>query len=413
MRTHLKVATGLFVVALAFALVSPLDATMLDETKLLIPDSTGGDHFGESVGISGGVAVVGAPDHDTPASGCGSAYVFGLAGGAPDHKLTAPGAAGGDEFGMSVGVSGDVAVIGAPGADLAYLYNVTSGAYLRALAGTDTASSDAFGCSVAIDGNRAIVGAYKDDDGFSGAGSAYLFDVTTGNQLHKLTALDPGFNDYFGRSVAISGGVAIVGAAENDDAGTSSGSAYLFDVASGAQLKKLLALDAGGSDKFGCAVAISGGVAIVGAYQDDDPPMDSGSAYLFDVATGNQLDKLTADDAASTDFFGYAVAISGNLAVVGAYQDDDAGTTSGSAYLFEVSTGDQIDKMVASDGAGGDRLGFSVAVSGGRGITGAKFDDDPQSGAGTAYIFSTPEPAALTLLVLGGLGVLVRRKRKD
>ena len=65
-----------------------------------------------------------------------------------------------------------------------------------------------------------------------------------------------------------------------------------------------------------------------------------------------ELHKLTASDAAANDWFGYSVAVSGTAAIVGARDDDDAGSSSGSAYLFDVATGSQIAKLTASDAAG-------------------------------------------------------------
>ena len=44
--------------------------------------------------------------------------------------------------------------------------------------------------------------------------------------------------------------------------------------------------------------------------------------------------KLTASDAAAEDLFGSSVGISGNTALVGATGNDDAGSKSGSAYIF-------------------------------------------------------------------------------
>ena len=99
----------------------------------------------------------------------------------------------------------------------------------------------------------------------------------------------------------------------------------------GNQLFKLTATDAAANDRFGNSIAISGNTVIVGAYQDDDGGSQSGSAYVFDVTTGNQLFKLTATDATVSDLFGFSVAISGNTAIVGAYRDDDGATDSGSA----------------------------------------------------------------------------------
>jgi WD40 repeat protein len=187
---------------------------------------------------------------------------------------------------------------------------------------------------VAISGNTAIVGAHGNDDGGSGSGSAYLFDVATGVQLTKLNANDAAADDLFGYSVGISGNTAIVGAYGNDDSGSFSGSAYLFDVTTGLELSKLTASDAAARDGFSFSVGISGNTAIVGAFGDRVAGLDTGSAYLFDVAAGTQISKLTASDAAEDDLFGWSVAISSNRAIVGAWGNDDAGSSSGSAYLY-------------------------------------------------------------------------------
>ena len=112
----------------------------------------------------------------------------------------------------------------------------------------------------------------------------------------------------------------------------------------GDQLAKLLPDDGAAIDLFGNSVAISGAIAIVGSYRDDDNGTDSGSAYLFDIsdpANPTQLFKLLADDGAAEDFFGVSVAIRGapgkEVAIVGATRDDDNGTDSGSAYLFDAT----------------------------------------------------------------------------
>lgn len=71
---------------------------------------------------------------------------------------------------------------------------------------------------------------------------------------------------------------------------------------------------------------------------DDDNGTDSGSAYLFDTVSGNLLQKLTAPDGASGDFFGHSVALDGDSALIGTPLDDDNGIDSGSAYLFKKTT---------------------------------------------------------------------------
>ncbi len=231
----------------------------------------------------------------------------------------------------------------------------------------DGDAGDNFGNSVDISGGTAIVGARGDGDQ---RGAAYLFD-TFGAELFKLTASDAAVGDLFSTSVGISGNVAIVGAPSSDDAGFSSGSAYLFDVTTGNQLFKLTAADdAASQDHFGISVGISGDVAIVGAQGGGGNPGNyAGSAYLFDVTTGNQLFKLTASDAASLDYFGYSVGISGDWAIVGAYGHDNQ---AGSAYLFDVKTGNQTAKLTPSNAAESDQFGLSVGISGDRVVVGRK-----------------------------------------
>ena len=208
----------------------------------------------------------------------------------------------------------------------------------------DGAANDRFGVSVAINGTTAIVGAYWDShDNGSNSGSAYLFDTATGRQFTKLVPDDGAAGDNFGSSVAISGATAIVGAGGDDDNGMGSGSAYLFDISDPAnptQLFKLLPNDGAAEDLFG-SVAISGATAIVGASGDDDSGSRSGSAYLFDTTTGQQIAKLLPNDGEAFDYFGVSVAISPDgigTAIVGVSGDDDNGSRSGSAYLFDASS---------------------------------------------------------------------------
>jgi len=361
-------------------------------TKILASDAAANDYFGSSVAISGNYAIVGAYTNDDVPSNSGSAYIFNVSTGTELHKLVASDAAANDLFGISVAISGNYAIVGARFNDdgsadsgSAYIFNVSTGTELHKLVAGDAAANDQFGTSVAISGNYAIVGArYKGNY----SGSAYIFNVSTGTQLHKLVASDAAGSDYFGSSVAISGNYAIVGAYTNDYSGTDSGSAYIFNVSTGTELHKLVASDAAANDLFGISVAISGNYAIVGAYTNDDGGTGSGSAYIFNVSTGTELHKLVASDAAANDYFGYSVAISGNYAIVGAYGDDDVPSDSGSAYIFNVSTGTQVQKLLASDAAASDLFGISVAISGNYAIVGAQSDDDGGTDSGSAYIFA-------------------------
>jgi hypothetical protein len=292
-----------------------------------------------------------------------------------------------DQFGVSVAVDGSTAIVGAfhngdagMASGSAYLFDATSGDMTRKLGAEDAAAGDEFGFSVAINNNIALVGAAGNDDNGNSSGSAYLFDATTGAQLTKLTAFDAAPNDRFGWSVAIHDNRALVGAYADD----SVGSAYLYDVTTHQHIAKLRATDAALSDVFGYSVAISGSRALVGALGDDDGGSFSGSAYLFDSTTGQQLAKLTASDAAAGDRFGRSVSISGNYALIGAHENDDKGA----AYLFNAVTGQEIAKLTASDGAVGDQFGWSVAIQGNLAIVGAYSDDDAGANSGSAYLFN-------------------------
>ena len=154
-------------------------------------------------------------------------------------------------------------------------------------------ANDYFGYFVSVDGNRIIVSApYEDDAGGTNSGKAYIFDATTGSLLHTLhnpNAYSTSASDYFGYSVAISGNLAVVGAyAEDESGGTESGKAYIFDATTGSLLHTLHnpnAYDTSAGDQFGISVAISGNYAVVGAYgKGDSGGIDSGKAYVYQIS---------------------------------------------------------------------------------------------------------------------------------
>ena len=193
-----------------------------------------------------------------------------------------------------------------------------------------------------------------------------------------------------------------MGAHRDDDNGSSSGSAYLFRRDAGGvdnwgEVTKLLASDGAAFDLFGQSVAVSGDTVVVAARSHADNGTNSGSAYLFrrdegGVDNWGQVTKLLASDGATGDVFGTSVAVSGATVLVGARLDDDNGSRSGSAYVFRRDEGGadnwgQVTKLLASDGAGEDRFGFSVAVWGATAVVGARFDDDNGSNSGSAYVF--------------------------
>ncbi|TLM72285.1 MAG: tandem-95 repeat protein, partial [Actinobacteria bacterium] len=426
--------------------------TWSQQQKLTAADGATGDWFGSSVAVSGDTAVIGAWRDDDKGTDSGSAYVFTRSGTtwSQQAKLTASDGAAGDVFGCSVAVSGDTAVVGAyrdddngtdsgsayfrylpdystaedttltvaaPGllatdwdadgdaltasvfsqpangsatvnADGSFTYTPkrdwsgtdtfkyratdTSGnasaaatvtvtvtpvndapvavddpgplaAAQKALA-SDGAADDVFGAAASIDGDTAVIGAYNDDDFGSNSGSAYVFVKIGGvwSQQVKLTAADGTTTDYFGASVAVDGDTAVIGASGDDDKGSNSGSVYVF-TRSGttwSQQAKIIAADGAASDGFGASLSLSGDTVVIGASGDDDKGADSGSAYVFTRVgtTWSQQQKLTASDGGAGDAFGSGaptgVTVSGDTAVIGAWRDDDRATDAGAAYVF-------------------------------------------------------------------------------
>eukprot|EP01043_Picozoa_sp_COSAG02_P039102 COSAG02_NODE_3063_length_7441_cov_56.123944_2_plen_532_part_00 len=317
-------------------------------------------------------------------------------------KLVARDAAHGKHLGTAVAVSGDVAVVGAPGdndggegSGSAYVFAKQHGSWtqISKLVAADAAARDRFGTSVAVSGDTVVVGAYYGSD----SGAAYVFaEQPDGSwlQVAKLVAEDAARLDRFGWSVAVSGETVVVGASGDDDGGSNSGSAYVFAEqpdGSWTQVAKLVARDAAAGDNFGVAVAVSGDVAVVGAAGDDDGGEGSGSAYVFAKQHGSwtQISKLTGPAAAARDRFGKSVAVSGYTVVVGASGEDDHGSDSGAAYVFaEQPDGSwlQVAKLVAEAAEAGDRFGAVVAVSGNTVVVGVS-DDNGHVGR-AAYVFA-------------------------
>ncbi len=373
-----------------------------EQRQKLTTEDSASEYFGFSVALSGDTALIGAFYSDVLTWTSGLAHVFEKVNGVWTQvaELRASNGTTDDCFGESISLSGDTALVTAPGSwyresgpGAAYVFERVSGVWTQVakLTASDGTEHDHFGDSVALSGATALVGRLSDGN----RGSAYVFEKVSGvwTQVAKLTASDGATDDYFGDAVALLGATALVGAPYDDDRGEGSGSVYVFEKVNGVwtQTAKLTASDGAGGDAFGCSVVLSGDTALVGADGADDRGEYSGAAYVFQNINGvwTQTAKLTADDGTGDEGFGGSVAISGDTALVGAYHDDDRGSYSGSAYVFQKIKGvwTQAAKLTADDGAAFDYFGYSVAISGDASIIGAFGDDDRGSFSGSAYAF--------------------------
>ena len=410
--------------ALFLALLCAGDAAAqkYESVALTSPELQADEFFGHGVAIDGNLLVVGASRTDDMGYWAGSVYVFrrdpSTRAWSSEAKLLASDGFTYDRFGMFVSVDGDLVGAGARTANhygqdsgAAYLFrrDPLSGEWWQEakLLPSDGAPHDHFGVCVNVDGDTALVGAYQNDHFGPDSGAAYVFrrDPLTGDwyEAQKIVPADGEAGDKFGHYFTIDGDVAVIGSLRDDDNGPESGSAYVYreDPVSGLWIQeaKLLASDGDNNDQFGISAAVHGDVIIVGAFQDDPHGNTSGSAYIFrrDAGTGywDEEAKLVPADGAEGDYFGSYVAVENGVAVVGAWEDDTtAGSDTGSAYVFAYDPVQQQwrehAKLLASDAGSGDIFGRFLTIGGGTVVVGARGNDRAIEDGGTVFLYPAP-----------------------
>ena len=301
---------------------------------------------------------------------------------------------------------------------------------------------EGFGHSVDVDGNLALIGSFADWDNPSLGGSAFLFDLSSGTILQKFVPPHT-FSEIAGFPVALDGNYAIVTKTlDLNYSRRSNGSVYLFDTTNGDLLHRFVTPDiiANGdffaSSRRSQSVALSGNHVLIGSYGDDERGDNSGSAYLFDTETGGLLHEFLAPDGAASDQFGYSVALHNDYAVITSRSDrNDSGKETGSVYLFDVTSGDFIQKFVLSEehkDRSHAQFGKSLALYGNHILISDVADNTYSSGgrtdnrgvnSGAAYVYTIdggqenpekiPEPSAVAgLILMGGLASLKRLSKQ-
>ena len=374
-----------------------------EAAKLAASDVENYNRFGESVSISGDTALVGAPRQSASALDSGAAYVYVESAGSwtEEGKLFPADVASEDWFGFAVSIDGDTAVIGAPYDDDAGSRSGSAYVFVRSgttwteevkLTASDAAATFEFGQSVIIRGDTALVGAPDYDQGYDRVGAVYVF-VRSGSgwvEEAKLTATIPRYWAFFGYAIAFDGDTAVIGAPGEAHVGDFAGAAYVFTRSGSTwtQQARIIATPPAADASFGVSVSVSGDTALVGNADYND----EGSAYVF-VRTGSswhQEARLVGSDSIASDWFGGAVAVLGDRALVGAVADDDLGWYSGAAYVFEREGPSWTEqaKLLPVDWVTGDaRFGESVALSDSRALIGANANVWGTSERGSAHVF--------------------------
>jgi hypothetical protein len=313
--------------------------TWTQQTELTASDEEAGDNFGSAVAFDGTTAIIGASNKSvTSVPTQGVAYVFTYASGSwTERKELSPSyQVASEHFGSSVALSGGTALIGSPnqevggnsGVGAVYVFTGSGADWTQqggALTASDLEASNQFGGSVALDGDTALVGAAYHTVDTVQEGVAYVFTRTGSNwtQQQELLAADGTGNDNFGSSVALQGDTMLIGARNKTVGATSGqGATYVFTRAGGiwTQQTELTASDGAAGDYFGSSVALKGSTALVGApYVQVGTNAVQGAAYMFTGggASWAQQARLTASVGAAWDFLGSSVALDRSTAIVG------------------------------------------------------------------------------------------------
>jgi hypothetical protein len=344
---------GLYEADSGAAYIYHFDGINWQQTAKLTTSNGDSVSFGKSVSLYGDRALVGASANHDVGVIRDAAYVYDFDGQNWNQtaKLSAFDAFH-SGFADTISLFEDRAVIGCYGDDdsgydagavFVYDFNGVSWQETAKLKASDGNSNDRFGISVSLFGDRILVGASKDDVFGLDSGSAYVFDYdgSQWNESQKISPTVGGAGDEFGNMVKLQGNRALLGAHLDDDLGTDSGSAYVFEFNGNSwqETAHIVPSDGQAEDRFGNSLDLSGDSFIVGSYLNNENGPDSGTAYLFEF-DGNQwqeTNKLTADDGAVEDQFGYAVSLSVPHALIGSVLNDDRGLDSGSAYIFNIS----------------------------------------------------------------------------
>jgi FG-GAP repeat len=372
----------------------------IQQARLTASDAARLDFLGASVAISGNTVAVGMANTSTP----GAVYVFvkpsnGWSNMTQVAKLTASDGTPNDYLGYSVSIAGDTIVAGAPNSHgyrgAAYVFVKPSSGWTNATETAELSASSTYGAlgsSVAIGGNTVVVGSPNPDTSRPGAAYVYVKPAngwTNMTQTATLTRSQGHANDGLGSCVAISGNTAVAGNQKK---------VYVFveptngwaDMTQNAELFVP-------NGAAGFSVAINGGTIVSGyPYATIGSNYAQGAAYVFVQSAKGWTNMtptatLTASDGVENDWLGYSVAMSGNLIVTGVpFAAIGSNPTQGAAYTFMKpatgwkSTSHFNAKIVETNGAQNDDLGWSASLSGNALLIGAPGASSQQ---GAAYIF--------------------------
>ncbi|MDI1290675.1 MAG: hypothetical protein PSX37_12090, partial [bacterium] len=318
-------------------------------------------------------------------------------GGGPFNRYGAAVATG-----FSIPLNAEIYAVGTPGADngatdsgFVYLRHAGDSTVVGSFVHPEPSVRANYGAAVALNDHFLLAGAPGSEHQGINSGEAVLYNTITG-QTTMLQPPDPARYMQFGGSVAIAFSatlgfdVAYVGAPNAPYGGFGSGSVYIFNAATGALLSRIDAPDASSGEYFGAALAASGDYAIIGAPADEY----KGAAYVYHLPTGT-FTKITPAQRQAAERFGQSVAMEGDYAVIGAPDRDFA---AGAAFMYSVSAGQIVRQFASPNPTPYNNFGSAVAIRGAAIAIGEKGD---QNESGTVH-FSTRPTLNIELIDSGG-----------
>jgi hypothetical protein len=297
----------------------------------------------------------------------------------------------GDKFGAAMARDGAFILIGAPGDDTrgedagaVYVIDTATDTIIHTLTASDGRPFDNFGNAVDADNGLAVIGSFRDNNDAFDSGSAYLFDIATGQELFKVTSNGP-LNDWFGFSVAVEGDRFAVGALfEGLDSDTGHGAVYVYNTADASLAYKLLPQTTTSALRFGHALAMDSGRLFVGDIYGTPGSNRPGLVFSYDASNGSALQTFARGGSSR---FGTSIDAEGDAVVIG-----DTGRITfsdqrtGSAHVFDADTAELRFDLFPGDGRNFDNFGRTVSIDATRVLVGAPSHDSGAEASGAVYL---------------------------
>ena len=314
------------------------------------------------------------------------------------------------EFANSISIYGNLMAVSARGEDrpfasntppvgqddngVVYIFDIEKKKLLNVIYNPDysPASNQYFGANVKLYGKTLAV---STTSSLSSSGNVYLFDAETGSLLWAFgnpNSLGGTSSEYFGWDMDLYQNYLIVGTPNADAESTRYGTAHVFDVNTGIQIRTFLnpILDSNTVlGQFGDSVAICPPYAIIGAPEVDDSASiyKVGRAYLYNIFTGELVRTIDLPETLgrTLDFFGTEVAINETHYFVGSsrWTTNSSTSTTGRIYIFDIETGtlqrtiENPSSSLGQGGTGGDGFGDSFEVHGNKLVANCPNEEHP------------------------------------